>query len=73
MSFAKFMALLDVIEASTRRTPVSESDYHDVVSCIRYYGLNDIGSKEKNEMLKRGWVPNYNPFIQPENIRYGMN
>ena len=72
-----FSALCDcIIIIST--IPASETDYHNVVSCIRKY-INtkkitsiELTQDEKREILRRGWTKEYNPFYMPENIRYGM-
>jgi len=71
-----FTALLDVIEAASK-DPVSESDYHQVVQCIRDVdamreGGEVLSDAEQSILLARGWGK-YNPFVRPlERIRFGM-
>ena len=73
---ASFNALLDMIEIAVTE-PVSESDYHNVVKCIRDYddmrGNSEmLSAAEDIALCSRGWEK-YNPFLKPiERIRFGM-
>jgi hypothetical protein len=74
---AVLTALLDVIEFASMN-PVSESEYHAVVQCIRDVDATREGAGERLSgaeeavLLARGWGE-YNPFVRPvERIRFGM-
>lgn len=70
-----FELLLDVIES---KEPVSQSDYHNVVQCIRAVfatrdGDETLSDTENTIILARGYNPQYNPFSKPvERVRFGM-
>jgi hypothetical protein len=68
-----FGYLLDIVQ-EVIESPVSERDYHAVVSCLRAYtaiGMHDAAN-EQFELQRRGWSLSYHPCKHMENIRFAM-
>lgn len=67
-----FGTILDMLSAAFD-SPVSETDYHDLVRCIREYGASKARRSVEQEMLAaRGWPASYDVCEQSERVRFAL-
>ena len=55
------------------KNPVSESNYHDIVQCLREYDkMRDPVETEKHQLRLHGWPETYHPCDHMDNVRWGF-
>jgi hypothetical protein len=69
---SRFGVIIDILEIAFSN-PVSESDYHNIVRCLREYDrLRDPEETERYQLRIRGWPEDYHPCEHMENVRWGF-
>ena len=69
----KIELIVDLLQAAFA-SPVTESEYHLTVNCLRQYALDrDSRDTERNVVTSRGWPPEYDPCEHMERIRFAMS
>ena len=69
---SQFGILLDMLRAAFE-SPVSQANYHDIVSCMRHYKEHrEAREAEQRALAEHGWPVDYDPLYHMENIRFAM-